>query len=285
MIPTISSIPTTTPISQSTQPIPHINTNTLLTALNAVPAPMIPNINSANNFTTRPFNTNVATTFANNNLPNLPIIAPLMPQVQQPHMRIIRDGVVQQPMIPQYSEPIIKPVDNAGKRWTKEEDSQVMSLVISGIRLSEIGNRLGRSSHAIKMRVILLLSTRFQNEGVFSGQRPTDGTPEEICQRHQVTYDQVLEYNSTKGNALKPSRLPANNSTSNGLGIPNPGTLPVLAPLTLGPQIGVPAIQDSMQGSTLVNNSILTEIRDLLVQLNTKLDRLNNTPTNDNAPQ
>ena len=325
MIPTIPSIHSST--AQGTQPVPHANNNILLTTLNAVLAPMIPNINSSSNFTSRPFNTNVSTTFVNNNLPklpnlptlpNLPIIAPLIPQAHvqqaeqqsfkqgqqelwqsvqlaqqpqfpqqaQPHMRIVRDNVLQQPMIPQYSEAITKTVDNANKRWSKEEEAQVMSWVASGVALSEIGNRLGRSGRAIKMRVILLLSTRFQNERVFNGQRPAEGSVEEICQRHQVTYGEVLEYNSTTANTGRTSRFPGNNNTSSGLDIPTPGTLPILVPLgtrvdagVLTLQPGQSTMQGSAQGSTLVNNNILTEIRDLLVQLNIKVDKLNNTST------
>ena len=284
MIPTIPSIPTIHSISSTPQ---TSNDNGLAAALNALSAPLIPNINNSSNFTTRPFNTNVSTTFANNNLPTLPIIAPLIPQSpakqaeqqpQQPHMRIVRDGVLQQPMIPQYSEAITKTVDNANKRWNKEEESQMMSWAASGVSLSEIGNRLGRSSRAIKMRVILLLSTRFQNEGVFNGQPPADGNAEEICQRHHVTYNEVLEYNITNPNNIRKSRFPGN---SNATSIPNPGTLPILSPLSMRVDASVVNLQpgqSTSQGSLLVNNNILTEIRDLLVQLNTKIDRLNNAP-------
>ena len=262
MIPAISFIPGIT----STE---SLNSNTsLVTALNTVAAPSIPNISSAANYISRPFTANTNTTFT---IGNLPMIAPLIPQAshQQPHLRVINSSISQQPLIPQYSEATTKTVDNANKRWSKEEEAQVMLWANSGVSLSEIGNRVSRSTRAIKMRVILLLATRFQNEGIFNGQQFTNGSVEEICRVHQVTSKEVLEYNTTTANTGKLLKFSNNNST--GLAL---GTLPTLPPLNLS----VP------EGSTLVSNNMLIEIRDLLIALNNKLNNTSNlTITNGTA--
>jgi hypothetical protein len=239
--------------------------NNIVSALQAVPAPNIPMIPAAGTLPAIAPITNHNQSVAASNIPmtptlgSLPAIAPIINPSHpvQLHLTI----PTQQPVIPDilsYNASPSNNLSNVGKRWSKDEESVVVRSLMQGSNINNIANNIGRTSRSVKMRILQILNNKFMAEGVYDGLRTSEGwSAEETCQRYQVSYNELLEYKAQASQQGQSYRQNNNNSTANF------GQLPTIPQ---SPQLGAPVVHDP----------ILTEIRDLLLAMNRKLDSLTN---------
>lgn len=135
---------------------------------------------------------------------------------------------------------------NVGKRWTKEEENEVVRALMQNVAVGTIANNVGRTKHGVKLRILQILNNKFTTEGVYDGRNTSEGwNANEACLRYQVTYNELLEFKSRAQQRDQNHR--GNFNTTN---------------------IGQ---------STVAHDPILVEIRDLLLAMNRKLDMLSNT--------
>lgn len=74
-------------------------------------------------------------------------------------------------------------MSNKGKRWTAEEDNQLISLATSGKSSKEIAFHHGRSEHAINLRILRHASSLLQKQ-----------SKEEVCQRFKIRQEDLESY-------------------------------------------------------------------------------------------
>ena len=79
------------------------------------------------------------------------------------------------------------PVSNKGKRWTTEEDNQLISLATSGKSPKEIAMKHGRSEHAINLRILRHASSLLQKQ-----------SKDDICQKFNIRLDDLENYTQSQ---------------------------------------------------------------------------------------
>ena len=86
-----------------------------------------------------------------------------------------------------------QPYLNKGKRWTNEEDEQILSLMEMGKTIPEISVAHGRSEYAIKLRILRHASLSLQNK-----------TKEEVCEIFKIKQEDLDKYLQSQ---IKESKL------------------------------------------------------------------------------